>query len=85
MRFESFLYTFISTILTNFNSIDCQSKECLDILSRKDGMSDLTNFGCKLVGGTLTLKILNICEGDPCPGLGGNSVSLITFSLKNLI
>ncbi len=72
MRLDVILLNTFS-ILTHFGLVSTQSR-CKDI-PYSLGMSDLVNFGCKLVRGVLKLKFKNICEGEPCPGLGPNSVS----------
>lgn len=72
MRFDSLLLNALS-VFTHFGLVSTQSYRCKDIPNSM-GMSDLVNFGCKLVRGVLTLKFKNICEGEPCPGLGPNSV-----------
>ena len=81
MRFDAFLLNSLSMI-THFGLVGTQSR-CKDI-PYSLGMSDLVNFGCKLVRGVLKLKFKNICEGEPCPGLGANTVSVMFCFVYNM-
>jgi len=74
MRLDALLLNTLS-VVTHFGLVGTQYNRCKDI-PYSQGMSDLVNFGCKLVRGVLKLKFKNICEGEPCPGLGANTVSI---------